>query len=515
MAFPKGGFTQSAAIHRKETRTAMTTSSLPLPHDFGDRFSPIVVKELRQGLRTRFFTTTLLLFHSCIILLLVTALATPVEVVNGVFWGIAGLVLLVVLPLRAFNALHAEATDGTLDMLTLTSIASFRILHGKWVALFSQSVLVAGSLLPYMVARYFFGGVEILREAVALLVLALGSGIITAALLAFSSQASVILRLLLLVGVGLGAVPLGFFTAFLVSVAEADRMLREFFALAGWEQWSIILGFLALSVYLIWYFLALGSSRIAPPSENHSTRKRVIVFGVHAALMSIGLLLCYLSRDAENAAWALIPLIGLTLITCMDLMTEQMPCFPTTVAALARRGRFGSLAGRLLHPGWASGVLFSALLCLMALVLIAGITHQETGWDWDDGPGIYMFCLVLAAFTPVLVRINRTNIFANWWVVQLCMVAVGILLVMFCEVMRARDFAMLGVLTPVTTLFGAETVSYQSRKSIMIAGSFFSVMWLIAALIRARMHFADYTRLEHEALTLADHSPHRAHDVAQ
>jgi hypothetical protein len=494
----------------------MSTTTLPLPRDFGDYFSPILVKELRQGLRTRFFTISLLLFHSFIILLLATVtLGTPVEVVNGVFWGTAGLMLLVVLPLRAFNALNAEAADGTLDMLTLTSISSSRILQGKWVALFSQSLLMAGSLLPYMVARYFFGGVEILREAVALLVLALGSGIITAALLAFSSQASVILRLLLLVGVGFGAVPLGVFTAFLVSSSQADMMLREFFALAGWEQWSIILGILALSVYLIWYFLALGSSRIAPPSENHSTRKRVIVFCVHAVLMIIGLLLCYLSRDAENAAWVLIPLIGLTLITCMDLMTEEMPRFPTTVAALARRGRFGSLAGRLLHPGWASGVLFSAVLCALPIGLITAITYRHSSWDWDDGPGIYMLCLVLAAFTPVLVRINRTNIFANWWVVQLCMVAVGILLSMFCEVMRARDFAMLGVLTPVTTFFGAEGVGYQSRKSIMIAGSFFSVMWLIAALIRARMRFADYTRLEHAALTLADHSPHRANDVAQ
>jgi hypothetical protein len=261
-----------------------------------------------------------------------------------------------------------------------------------------------------VVSAFTLGGPTApLISGAALLVLALGSGIITAALLAFSSQASVILRLLLLVGVGFGAVPLGVFTAFLVSVAEADRMLREFFALAGWEQWSIILGFLALSVYTIWYFLALGASRIAPPSENHSTRKRVIVFCVHAALLIIGLLLCYLSRDAENAAWVLIPLIGLTLITCMDLMTEEMPRFPTTVAALARRGRFGCLAGRLLHPGWASGVLFSAVLCAMAMVLIAGITHQEAGWHWDDGPGIHMFCLVLAAFTPVLVTVRKRS----------------------------------------------------------------------------------------------------------
>ena len=47
-------------------------TTLPLLRDFSDRFSPIVVKELRQGLRTRFFTSALILFHTFIILLLIT-----------------------------------------------------------------------------------------------------------------------------------------------------------------------------------------------------------------------------------------------------------------------------------------------------------------------------------------------------------------------------------------------------------------------------------------------------------
>ena len=41
----------------------MSTMPLTLLNDFGDRFSPMLVKELRQGLRTRFFTAALLLFH--------------------------------------------------------------------------------------------------------------------------------------------------------------------------------------------------------------------------------------------------------------------------------------------------------------------------------------------------------------------------------------------------------------------------------------------------------------------
>ncbi|WP_395747237.1 hypothetical protein [Prosthecobacter sp.] len=475
-------------------------AALPMLRDFSDRFSPIVVKELRQGLRTRFFTSSLILFHTLIILLLVTVtFGSPVEVVNGIFWGIAGLMLLVVLPLRGFSALHGEAADGTLDMLTLTSIASFRILYGKWLALFSQSLLVAGSILPYMVARYFFGGVEILREAVALLLLVLGSGIITAALLAFSSQSSVLLRLFLALGVGAGAVPLGFFTAFLVSVSSADSVVRDFFALDRWEQYSIVGGILVLVVYVVYYFLALGSSRIAPPSENHSTRKRLVALAVHGAFTVAGLLLCFFNKDPDVALCVFIPLMFMTLIVSMDVLTEEMPRYPTAVEALARRGSFGRMAGRLLYPGWASGVFFAALLCMMTFSILAGITARHRHWDWDDGPAPYFLCIFLAAFVPVILRIGRAGLFANWWVVQLCSVILGIMLSMFCHVMNARDLGVIGIITPITALFGVETVDYSSRDGIILYGCFFSAIWLLAAVVRARINFDVYNRLEDEA----------------
>ena len=150
----------------------MSTFTLTLLKDFGDHLSPILVKELRQGLRTRSFTSTLIVFHSLVIVLFcIRAQGLDEELMKGSFWGSASLLLLMLMPLRAINELNSEAADGTLDMLTLTSISSFRIIYGKWLALFSQCLLVAGSLLPYIVARYQFGGVEVVRDLVALFVL--------------------------------------------------------------------------------------------------------------------------------------------------------------------------------------------------------------------------------------------------------------------------------------------------------------------------------------------------------
>ena len=489
----------------------MSAIPLTLLSDFGDRFSPILVKELRQGLRTRFFTAALLLFHALIILLLTSVLLdAPAEMVNGIFWGIAGVMLLIVLPLRAFNELNSESSDGTLDMLTLTSIPSFRILSGKWVALFSQSLLVAGSLLPYMVARYFFGGVEILRELAALLVLVLASGIITAALLAFSSQKSVLLRIALAVGVGFTAAPLVFFTAFLVVAKEGDSIIREFLALAAWEKWSICGGIAALACYIIWFFLALGASRIAPPSENHSTRKRVIVLAAHALLTLIGWLLGWFGHQAEYAMWVFVPLVPLTILAAMDVLTEDMPRFPTAVVGLAGKGRAGSLLGRLLHPGWPSGVLYSVILIAMTMSILVCLIVGTRSSYWNHF-SLSMLVLLLAVFPPVLISLNRSNRFANWWVVQVSMIAAGMLLAVFCEGMGARELGGVGALAPVTTLFAAEIVGYSSRDGVLQIGCVCALLWTLAAFVRAFLNFPTYTALENEARQL---NPPR-HDAAE
>jgi len=204
----------------------------------------------------------------------------------------------------------------------------------------------------------------------------------------------------------------------------------------------------------------------------------------------------------------------LTLIVCMDVLTEEMPRYPTAVAVLAQRGHLGRLAGRLFYPGWASGVLFSTLLCGMVLSIMAGITWKSASWDWDDGPFPHLICLFLAVFVPVILRINRTNTFVNWWVVQLCSVILGIMLMMFCFTMNARDLGVLGMFTPITALFGVECVNYSSRGSILFLGCLFSVIWLVVAMVRAASNFSTYTTLESEALEQAARETHRTHDAA-
>ena len=490
--------------------------ALALPQDFGDHFSPIVVKELRQGLRTRFFTYALTLFRTALILLLACAnLELSLEMMNSAFWVLTGIMLLVVLPLRGFDALHSEAKAGTLDMLALTSMPAQRILQGKWAAIYGQTLLVACSVLPYMVARYFFGGVEIAREALGLASLVLGSGILSAALLAFSSQASLLLRLTLGVALGFAALPLGFFTAGVVMSTEADSLLMDFRDLSLWQQAGIVVLVLTLTVYSIWYLLAMGASRIAPASENHSTRKRFAALVMLSLLTLAGVLHSLLTNDAEELIWYFLPLLFLTMFTCMDVMTEEMPHFPTCVVGLQRLRNLSGIFYRLFLPGWASGVAFSMLLCLLTLAFTMAVILCRAGLmgdlDWDVPQGIT--CFLAAPFLPVLIQVSKANHFANWWVVQIILLALGFGLVISGEVLDVDWLPGLSFVTPTTAHFGVQSIAYEYRDTVLVLSASLSGIWMLAALVYAWRFFPLYRELEDQALSLDKPPPPPAADV--
>lgn len=482
----------------------MNNAPPALLRDFSDRLSPMLVKELRHGLRTRAFTALLTSFQLFMILVIGTgALGVPEEIISNIFWTLTLVALLVALPLRGFGSLAGEVQGGTMDMLTLTSISSFRIVYGKWSALVSQSLLLAVSLLPYMIARYHFGGVEIVREAIALVVTVLASALATAAYVAFSSQRSVVLRLFLTGGILFSLFPVTIFVFSMIHDQRGDFILRVFLSLQMLESWGIVVGVLLLTAHGIFTFLALGASRIAPVSENHSTWKRLIHLAVLCVVTGTGWLLS-LHPGNDAVAWAFFPGLFLTLLIGADVLTEKMPRFPSVVQGMLERGGPVRFLRRFLYPGWAAGVLFYTLLGVMNLSIL--LFHEIHSTHSDTRGVTVPACILIAPLVPVTIRMNKTNLFANWVVVHLSLGVIGLLLAMLAEITDSSEAGYLGVFTPLTGLF-CSMESYWHREEIIATTLGFSLCWLVAALALAYNERKVYKDLEKEARELSNPPP--------
>jgi hypothetical protein len=350
---------------------------------------------LRQGLRAKTFVGVFLglqLFLGIVMLFATTAsgLDGAGEAVSRIIFLFFSLAVLIVQPLRAINALHSEIKSTTLDMMVLTRLNARRIVAGKWASIVGQTLLLFVSIVPYLILRYFFGGMNLFTELLALGSIFVFSACLTAFNVGLSSNAAIIVR---------GIVPLIIaviiFSFLMAMVAEFDDFL-ELFTLADQETMAVYWGLMIGSVYLAWITFGLGVSAIAPAAENHSSLNRVVTL----AMMAVAGVILYLANaDAE-----VIPFIigAVAFPGLLASITEPNHLLPRVTLPFVRRGFIGKFCGMFLYPCWSAGVHFSALLSVLILAVGGIMAMTATTSRFGEEEFTVLCSLIGAALFPAL-----------------------------------------------------------------------------------------------------------------
>jgi len=318
--------------------------------DFSDRLSPMFVKELRQGLQGRAFMSVFLLLHLFLAIILSGAVSDGSsdsgETVSSLVLRLFALSVMVVQPLRGINAISAEIKGNTLSLVLLTRLSAWRIVTGKWISIVTQSTLILLSILPYLFLRYFLGGMNLVQEVVLYGFVFVAGAALCAVTVGLSSIASIIVRGLISI---MGIVAL--------SSAILNIELYDFAFLFGGGQsilymsTAIVVG---LSVYISWLFLDMGASMIAPISENRATKRRIISFLTLVVTVGTLLLLGYFEAAFISCMIIVFPML-------FFLMNEPYELVPVVCLPFVKKGALGRLAGKILYPGWHTGVWFLTL----------------------------------------------------------------------------------------------------------------------------------------------------------
>lgn len=378
------------------TRTdSISTAEAPPPRfDFPTWLPSMFVKELRQGLRTRGFVGSMVGFQVIMVISFVWAFATHIfgdtqalQTVNGFFWGILGVMLLGITPLRAMAGLRQEIDAKTLDLLMLTELTAWRIVLGKWTSLLTQAALLVLALLPYGMVRYFFGSVDLVQDCMAVALMFLGCGILTALALWVSGLPK-ILRY---------GVPILFFFVFQFVGNPFFRIGRFSFSTGGsgsdWLDWTLVFDGLVVLVF----FLVLAVRRIAPPAENHSPLAR----GLALLLLLPVVPLFNWGRTHDDAMFQMwFAVVALGLVSVIEISSLRIP-MAVQVRAWWRRGAWGRWVGPLVLPGWPSAALFTAFwLTLAAIGARMGLIKFTAAGSMDM---MWLFALLWTALVfPML-----------------------------------------------------------------------------------------------------------------
>lgn len=137
---------------------------------FSDWLNPIVVKELRQAVQSRFVVTALLILLAVqLVAMGMYLLAASDSMLDSdagrqVFMLLFGILLAVSMffvPLYTGVRLAAERSETNLDLLFITTIKPCSIIAGKLLAAVTLSGLIFSACLPFLTFTYFLRGIDL------------------------------------------------------------------------------------------------------------------------------------------------------------------------------------------------------------------------------------------------------------------------------------------------------------------------------------------------------------------
>lgn len=371
--------------------------------DFPDRLSPMLVKELRQGMRTKAFVGVFLALQIILGVILLSAGAAASSddagsTISNIIFIFFSIAVLIIQPMRGITALSSEVKGNTIDMMVLTRLSAWRIVTGKWASIVSQSALLLVTIIPYLILRYFFGGMNLVGEIVFLAVLFLSSAALTAVTVGLSASGSVILRSVL----PMIALPIGAYSLLMALMfgGIGGGGMSTFFALDTEKSRIFVSIYMAVCAYYGFFMLSTGTSLIAPYAENHSTLRRLISLAVTVIAAVLGSM-SFTDADALPffMTVVLLPVFAISL-------SEFAPLAAPTYRKFAKRGALGQFAGLFLFPGWASGFFFC--LVLTGISAVPFLINQPTYGGSDHF--IYgLACLAGLLFPAVIINVFRIN----------------------------------------------------------------------------------------------------------
>ncbi len=470
----------------------MRISVRAIEQKFGNWINPILVKELRQGMRSKFYTIVLLGVQVVMLFYLIFGMAMSQgsgrnSEMEALFWVIVSLIMLLVLPLMGTNALSSESRESRLDLLVLTRLSARRIVYGKWFAIVAQGALLVASLLPYLVLRYYIGSVEFHESLLFALCLLAASAIITGVAVCLSVIRSAIVRWIIIVMGGFWLLPLTLNAAFMGFLTVND-IIRQI-------PW-----YLGSGILLVMLAMEFAASRICPVRENHDTPKRIILWTMFL-LAAIGL---YLDEDM------IVPFviaIGSFFVVAWDGICRPVSDSPPVYDAFVRLGIFGRVAGRLFYPGWLPAIAFS----LVTLGIFIGVVWQLDGL-LPPKAFILLFLVVGAYLVPFAVILYTPMVRQRYGrlmlLFQLCLGLLMILLYLIDENTKLHT-TLAASWSPTSVLFLemldegiiGDYDAHPYRSVFLIASAITTALALLAILIKAIPQSRTVTAMERKAIS--------------
>lgn len=361
---------------------------------WGDRMNPILVKETRQALKSRQFVTTFSV-------LLVASLAwTIIGSLQGMpaiyhtpsaprmligYYLLLAVPMLLIVPLAAYRSLESEVDEGTLDLLSVTSLSPRQIITGKLASASLQMMLYLVVLFPSVAYAYTLRGIDLPTLGLLMgMLIATGLALTMVALFfapVSAGRTGQIASLLVVTAILIWA-------EFLVGPV-AFQLIRGGNPLALSDTLVLVVCVLGFGISFCVLLLIATAARLTPESENRSTGIRIAILAHLLIVIAVcGFAVRWFARQGLSEELSAIPLgLSVYLVAFWTIVGSMVCAESAVMTPRIRRELPGTFLGRLfltwLTPGPATGLVFATVTLAITLAASHWLLAQvirTTGW---------------------------------------------------------------------------------------------------------------------------------------
>lgn len=355
-----------------------------------DCFSSILVKEARQSLKSyQFFGTYILLILAVIawtaVVFAIGYYGRDRNISEGFgsvllcgYLVILGLPLIVIVPFSAFRSLMREYEDGTIQLVSITTMNPYQIVIGKLSTAMLQMAIYLSVVAPCVAFVSMLDGVTNGQIFYGLGIISYGCFMMTVLglLLAGASRSyGVGLATSTLFVLGLGGLFIGWWS-FVVEVIFYSNIMNDFNSEEGWLIAYILIAFSFCTTMLA---LAAAASQISFATDNRSTWIRIAMF--LQLPFFIGSIVM-VSPVFANGTVSFAIIWGVFIGHYWILMGSFLAGESGEMSRRIQRGMPKTMLGKiflsLLMPGPGRGYLF-ALACMFSVM--ATVIFVQANWQ--------------------------------------------------------------------------------------------------------------------------------------
>lgn len=385
-----------------------------------DRANPILVKEVRQALRGRYFTVLfwLTLATATVIgaVLLVdeslrASVGSPspnggVDLFIAMYWCLS-IAVHVFVPFAAFLSLGSEWDENTYDLLVISNLRPRHIVLGKLLSAGIQVGLYYCAFGPFLVFAFLLQGLDLVTAAW-VMGMTLGTSLalcaVTLSLASISRLKVLRLFLMAMCSVGLGWAAIGFAVA-------ADELVTRPSQVHAPDFLAAMLGVLSALVSITLLALAFATARLAHRDENRSSGLRVLTSGV--LLVGLGWMAHVYSRVPEPWPLAFFSTVLFAVLLFSSIfLTSEEERLGRRVRLQVPRNRVLAVLATPFYPGGGRGMgyflLHGSLIVAAAWGLAAWKPPSSSSpWMWIGTMWLVYGTVWLGLPTVAFARLSR------------------------------------------------------------------------------------------------------------